>query len=148
MICLSAHESQWRLLSKRELPHLNWCTALVGIQHTTLQRQWSWFFIHYLVAWNNDCSRFWRRIKEKSFRFWFILTNPSPTSNQGEPLFKGHLLWSRGCPFKRGSNVCRPLEKEKGGHCILLGTENWWLSQFLVNKLCYPWGPPAILSCL
>ena len=33
---------------------------------------------------------------------FFLLTNPSPTSNQGEPLFNGHLLWSWGCPLNRG----------------------------------------------
>ena len=110
------------------------------------QRQWSRCFIHYLAAWDNDCSRFWLRIKEKSFHSWLI-TNPRLTSIQGTPLLRDICLGPEGVPC-RGSNVRQSLEKEKGGHCILLGTENWWSGQFLVNKLCYPWGPPAILSCL
>ena len=34
--------------------------------------------------------------------FWLTINKPSPTSNQGEPLFKGHLLWSWECPLNRG----------------------------------------------
>ena len=60
---------------------------------------WSWFFIHYLAAWNNDCSRFQGGIIGTHFILlvlthpiippWNLLqsllellTNPSPTSIQ------------------------------------------------------------------
>ena len=34
LITLSLHLSQWRQLSQHRLSHLNWCTSLVGMQHT------------------------------------------------------------------------------------------------------------------
>ena len=38
LISLRVHKLQWRTISKRELSHLNRCTALVGIQHAPYQR--------------------------------------------------------------------------------------------------------------
>ena len=64
------------------------------------------FFMHYLTAWNIDHSRYGGRIKEKYILYvsW-LLTNPSPTSIHGRPLFRGHFPWSGGCPLNRGSAV-------------------------------------------
>ena len=40
-------------------------------------------FKHYLAAWNNDCSRFRVRIKEKDFICWLIIKKPQPNLHSG-----------------------------------------------------------------
>ena len=53
--------------------------------------------MHYLAAWDNDCSRFRGTIKEKCFICWLIINKPQPKQSiQETPLLKGHLevpLW-------------------------------------------------------
>ena len=45
-------------------------------------------FKHYLAAWNNDCSRFQVRIKEKDFICWLIIKKPQPNLHSGS-LYSG-----------------------------------------------------------
>ena len=59
--------------------------------------------MHYLAAWDHDCSRFRGTIKEKCFFCWLIINKPQ--SIQETPLLKGHLPWCRGGPLNRGSTV-------------------------------------------
>ena len=59
--------------------------------------------MHYLAAWDHDCSRFRGTIKEKCFICWLIINKPQ--SIQETPLLKGHLPWCRGGPLNRGSTV-------------------------------------------
>ena len=62
--------------------------------------------MHYLAAWDHDCSRFRGTIKEKCFICWLIINKPQPKQSiQETPLLKGHLPWCRGGPLNRGSTV-------------------------------------------
>ena len=85
MTSLSVHWSQWRQFSKHELhvhvSHLKQCTAQT---HNTPEISWSRRLIHYLAVWNNDCSRFQGRIKEKYFSFLVIINKPQPKLHSGD----------------------------------------------------------------
>ena len=76
LIILSLHFSEGRQFSQDGLSHLNWCTSLVGMQHTITQPEIN--FTHHLSAWNNNCSRSRDKIKEKYFICWLIINKPQP----------------------------------------------------------------------
>ena len=67
-----------------------------------------WSFMHYLSAWNNDCNRFHNLREQTPFSaqikmfYLFIHFFNKPSA---QPSFRGHFLWSRGCPLNRVFNV-------------------------------------------
>ena len=61
-------KSPWRQLSQHELSHLHFRKSIYVLHLWEFYTQYRRFFIHYLAAWNNDCSRFPGRIKEKKNR--------------------------------------------------------------------------------
>ena len=96
----------------------------------------SWSFMHYLSAWNNDCSRFHSLREETPFSALIkvfhllvnFLTSPSPTSIQG------HFPMSRGRPLNRGSSVIDKMNFH-GIRGILLP----WLNSYLISSQRTVW---------
>ena len=63
------------------------------------------FFIHYLAAWNNDCSRFQGRIKKYFIRWLINSTNPSLNLHLGDASIQGTLALVPRVSLNRGSTA-------------------------------------------
>ena len=69
-------------LSQRSQISIQWAISLTSMYctcgistHNTAEISYSRFFLHFLAAWNNDCSRFRGRIEKKK---WLFIDKPKP----------------------------------------------------------------------
>ena len=77
------------------------------------------FILHYLAAWNIDCSKFWGRIKEKYFICRSVINNPLHNLHSGDtflgpkgvpwtevPLYSVVPSWEQYSGYKVVTQVC------------------------------------------
>ena len=121
-----------RLLSK--INYLMYCTC-GNSAHYLAEISYSWSFMHYLAAWNNDSSRFHSLREQTPFsaliKIFYLLFNFFLQASVQTP-FRGHLPWSRGRPLNRGSSVI-----DKMNFNGIRGVPLTWLTSDLAHREQY-----------